>query len=254
MGRQCFDNILMHVAQDGCALCHGPCPLARTIQDGTSRESEVFLHHRDGHRVPVLVRVSPVKDAAGAIVGAVEVFSDNSPRVAALRKIEELQEAALLDPLTQVGNRRYCEITLSDKLAVMNRYRWSFGILFLDLDNFKDVNDRFGHEMGDETLRVVAKTLLTNTRAMDFIGRWGGEEFIGVVVNVDCQRLLQIAERFKMLVTETSLNLRTDIVRVSVSIGATIATPEDTLDSLVRRADVLMYESKAAGRNRVTLG
>ncbi len=254
VGRLCFDNILMHVSPDGCALCQGLCPLARTIQDGRARENEVFLHHRDGHRVPVLVRISPLRDEGGTMAGAVEVFSDNSSKVAALRKIEELQEVALLDPLTQLGNRRYCDITLTDKFAEMGRFGWSFGVLFMDLDNFKSVNDRYGHDIGDETLRIIAKTLLTNTRTMDFIGRWGGEEFLAVILNVDAEKLVQIGERFRMLVAQSSLSLGADRISVTISTGATLASPDDTQDSLMRRADALMYRAKAEGRNRVIIG
>ena len=254
VGRFCFDNILMHVSPDGCALCRGLCPLARTIQDGRARENEVFLHHREGHRVPVLVRISPLRDEDGTMVGAVEVFSDNSSKVAALRKIEELQEVALLDPLTQLGNRRYCEITLADKFAEMARFGWTFGVLFMDLDEFKSVNDRYGHEVGDETLRIIAKTLLANTRTMDFIGRWGGEEFLAVIVNVDEVGLVQIAERFKMLVSQTTIEVEGGAIKVTISTGVTLAGPDDTQDSLMRRADALMYRAKAEGRNRVIIG
>ncbi len=255
VGHLCFDNILKHVSQDGwCTLCQGLCPLARTIQDGRTREKEVFLHHRDGHRVPVLVRISPLLDEGGRVVGAVEVFSDNSSKVAALRKIEELQEVALLDPLTGVGNRRYCEIALADKFAEMGRFGWSFGVLFMDLDNFKSVNDRLGHDVGDAILRIVGKTLLANTRTMDFIGRWGGEEFLAIVANVEGDKLLQIADRFKMLVAQTTLDLPAETVSVTVSVGASLAAPQDTAETLMRRADALMYRAKAEGRGRVRLG
>ena len=77
LGRCCSDNILMHVDHAGLQLCKGHCPAARTIADGSFQEDEVFLHHKQGHRVPVRVRTSPVRDEAGGIIGAVEIFNDN---------------------------------------------------------------------------------------------------------------------------------------------------------------------------------
>jgi diguanylate cyclase (GGDEF)-like protein/PAS domain S-box-containing protein len=254
MGRQCHENILMHMDGSGCLLCHGECPLVRTIEGGVIHESEVFLHHKKGHRIPVWVRVSPIKDRAGEIVGAVEVFNDNSAKVAAIKKIEELEDQALLDPLTGLGNRRYAEITLSDRLSDLSRHGWSFGALFIDVDCFKAINDNHGHEVGDMVLKMVAETLLRNTRANDFIGRWGGEEFLAVVVNVNPEKLTQVAERFRRLVGASSMDWQEHRLKVTISVGATMAKADDSSKSLVMRADALMYESKAGGRNRVTIG
>lgn len=254
LGRQCHENILMHMDDAGCLLCHGDCPLVRTIKDGVVHETEVYLHHKKGHRIPVWIRASPIRDRVGKIVGAVEVFNDNSAKVAAIKKIEELEDQALLDTLTGLGNRRYTEITLSDRLSEFSRHGWSFGVLFLDVDLFKAINDNHGHDVGDMVLKMVAETLLRNTRANDFIGRWGGEEFLAVVVNVTPEKLAQVAERFRRLVGASSLDWQEHRLKVTVSVGATMAMKGDSCKSLVKRADALMYKSKNTGRNCVTVG
>ncbi|MBZ5555111.1 MAG: GGDEF domain-containing protein [Acidobacteriia bacterium] len=253
VGGRCADNMLRHVDDAGNLLCLAGCPLAKTIQDGEVREAEIYLHHKMGHRIPVQVRVTPLRDEDGKIVGAIEVFSENSSRVSANQRILELEKVAFLDPLTGVGNRRYTEMILEGRLNELHRYGWPFAVLFFDIDNFKQVNDTHGHDVGDQVLKVVSRTLLANLRSFDFIGRWGGEEFFGIVVNVDEEQLLQIANKFRFLVEHSSIPIGKKTLRVTVSIGATLARREDTLVTLVKRADELLYKSKTAGRNRISI-
>ncbi|HUK13157.1 MAG TPA: diguanylate cyclase [Thermoanaerobaculaceae bacterium] len=254
VGSFCHDNILRHVDACGTQLCMVACPLAFTIADGRTRDTEVYLHHRDGHRVPVRVRVAPVTDAAGAITGAVEVFSENAETMAALERIEELQRIAYLDPLTRLANRRYAVIHLEAKIHELRRFDWPFGVIFVDIDEFKAINDRWGHERGDLVLKMVAKTLERSVRSFDLVGRWGGDEFIAAVTNVNEHDLSALGERFRILVEASGLESAGDVIRATVSLGLTLARPSDDPDSLVRRADGLMLASKLAGRNRTTLG
>ncbi len=253
VGHCCTDNILKHVDDSGTELCCGQCPLAISVRGGEAHESEIYLHHKAGHRVPVRVRVTPIRDAEGSVVGAVEIFSENFSKVTAAQRIQELEKVAFLDPLTGVGNRRYTEMILDGRLNELQRYGWSFAVLFLDIDKFKQVNDTYGHDVGDQVLRVVARTLLMNLRSFDFIGRWGGEEFLGIVVNVGEPQLYQIANKFRFLVEHSSLPVGKEMLQVTVSIGATLAQRDDTLASLVKRADELLYKSKTGGRNRISI-
>jgi len=104
VGIHCFENLLMHANQEGCALCL-KCPIASTIVDGKRREAEMYLRHKLGHRVPVFIRVAPVVDSAGLIVGAVEVFSDRTAKTNIDRRVGELESFAFRDALTGVRNR-----------------------------------------------------------------------------------------------------------------------------------------------------
>jgi diguanylate cyclase (GGDEF)-like protein/PAS domain S-box-containing protein len=252
VGSSCVENMLRHVDDFGNLLCHVGCPLGKTIQDGEVREADIYLHHKMGHRIPVQVRVTPLRDAEGKIVGAIEVFSENSSKVNANHRISELEKVAFLDPLTGVGNRRYTEMVLEERLNELQRYGWPFAVLFFDIDNFKQVNDTYGHDAGDRVLKVVSRTLLTNLRSFDFIGRWGGEEFFGIVVNVGKDQLFAIANKFRFLVEHSSIPVGKEMLQVTVSIGATLARREDTVVNLVKRADELLYKSKTRGRNRIT--
>ncbi len=228
--------------------------MAQTISDGVPREAEVFLHHREGHRVPVLVRVSPLKDTTGAIIGAVELFSDNSARKAIAEHVKELEEFALLDLLTRLANRRYLQMALVTRLQELKQNGWNFGVIFLDIDDFKQVNDIYGHQVGDRILVMVANTLILNSRAFDVFGRWGGEEFVGLMRNVDENTLDEQAERLRLLVEGSYQYTSQGPIHVTVSIGATLARVEDNWERVIERAERLMIVSKHAGTNRVTTG
>lgn len=254
VGTHCYNQLLNHIDADGTCLCHGSCPLAQTIGDGCSREAEIYLHHKAGHRVPVLVRVAPIVNPDGVVIGAIEVFSDNSAKMAALNRVQDLEKVAYVDALTGLANRALTEITLRSRTDELFRYGWPFGVLFIDIDQFKLVNDRLGHDAGDEVLRAVANTLRGAARTFDLVGRWGGEEFVAILANTDETKLRVIAERFRALVESSVVNAGGAESVVTVSIGGTLADAADTAETVITRADALMYASKQAGRNRVTLG
>lgn len=247
VGSRCSDNILMHIDQQGVNLCLGACPLAKTIEDGDSREVQVFLHHKRGHRVPVNVRVARVENDDGEIIGAVEIFSDASNLVSIRERLEELECLAMLDPLTGLPNRRYMGHELEVRLDELKRYGWPFGVMFFDIDHFKQVNDQYGHEAGDMVLKMVARNFLHNIRSSDVIGRWGGDEFVGVLRNVDAVSLVTIGERYRMLIKNSVVHKGKDSLKITASVGVTMAREEDTALTVLDRADKKMYAGKKAG-------
>jgi diguanylate cyclase (GGDEF)-like protein/PAS domain S-box-containing protein len=252
VGKSCSDNFLIHVENTGDNLCIGMFPLAATLTDGIKREAEVYLHHRDGHRLPVMVHSTPIKKSDGNIVGAIEMLSDNSQKVAAMQRIQELEVMALIDPLTGLANRRYTEMNLCTKSEELNQYGWPYGVLMIDIDHFKRVNDKYGHDVGDEVLKAVANTLHRNIRSHDLAGRWGGEEFLVIINAANAVRLQNTAEKLRILVEQSAVSNAGEMIQVTVSIGAVLAKME-TAESLVKRADQLLYQSKGNGRNMVSL-
>ena len=253
IGACCANNLLRHIDSDGRELCLDGCPLAATIVDGKSRESSVFLHHKLGHRVPVSIRTTPVRDDYGVIVGAVEIFCDNSNSLLILHEFEKLKQEAYLDALTGVGNRRYGEMILSTRIFDWYTHSIPFGILFLDIDHFKLFNDTYGHKTGDDVLVMVGKSISNLLRKMDVIARWGGEEFVVILPGASNVVVKSVSERIRILI-ENSFIMAGDIkLSVTVSIGGTMSRADDTVESIVSRADEFMYLSKNGGRNRVTM-
>lgn len=253
IGTRCADNLLNHVDVNGKILCTRGCPLSKTMMDGEVREAGVYLQHADGHRLPVLIRVSPLRDDHGTIIGAVETFSDNSSMIAVTQHVRRLEEAVMLDPLTGIGNRRFIEMRLASSLLESQQYQVPFGVLFIDIDHFKRVNDTHGHEAGDLVLKMVAATMSHSIRSSDHIGRWGGEEFIAIILNIGRARLVKVANKLRLLVSRSRLLSAQTSIRVTISIGATLARGDDTAETILRRVDQLLYESKRGGRNRVSL-
>lgn len=254
VGSFCSDATLMHVNQEGCILCNGMCPLAASIADGKLREAEVFLHHRGGYRMPVNVRVAPLRDEQGNIIGGVEVFSDNTPKFTVVKKLEDLQRTAMLDSVTGLANRAFMQSTLEAHFQEFSQIGWRFGILFVDVDHFKAVNDTYGHDTGDAVLKMVAQTLSNAARAYDLVCRWGGEEFVILIANMDRPGFEDVANRFRRMVEQSNITAGDETVRVTASFGATLVESGDTPETIVKRADTLMYQSKSSGRNRVTFG
>jgi diguanylate cyclase (GGDEF)-like protein len=127
-----------------------------------------------------------------------------------------------------------------------------FGVLFMDLDHFKSVNDRFGHPIGDEVIRRVADTLVRNfLRREDFVARYGGEEFVVVVPDSSSHAVRQRAERVRQAIGEIGFSKGKEQFSVTASIGVAVLGPGDTGKSWLERADAALYEAKSSGRNRV---
>jgi len=253
VGRRCQDNFLVHVDERGSSLCLNGCPLSWAMASGQPQEAEVYLQHKDGHRVPVSVRAAPVRDVGGRVVGAVEVFSDNSRFAAMTALNRELQRFSLLDPLTELGNRRFLDQQLQARLDEQDRYGWRVGILFVDIDRFKEINDRNDHLVGDRVLRMVGRTLANGIRSFDVAGRWGGDEFMVLVVNVDEEQLRAVGEKLRRLVENSGRTEGDLTIRVTVSVGGVVGVTGERPEAVIRRADRAMLASKAAGRNRVTV-
>ncbi len=251
VGRFCQDDTLCHVDADGTRLCRNSCPLTACVGDGETHQALVFLRHKEGRHVPVSVRVQPIRSADGSILGAVEIFSDVTAQYADHRRTEDLEKLAFLDQLTQLPNRRYLEKFLQGVLAGRTMEKELCGLLWIDVDRFKSINDHFGHPTGDRALQEVAKTLAAVMRTTDVVGRWGGDEFVAIIRNVGRDGLQVLADRCCLLVAQSSIELPNGRrISMSVSIGGSLATPEDTVETLVECADGVMYRSKGQGGGR----
>lgn len=253
-GTLCKDNVLNHVNSEGTNLCRGDCPLAVALREGAPKEASLFLLHREGHRVPVSISVIPLEDDEGHVTGAAEVFWEASPEEGLRMRLDELEKLALLDPLTKMPNRRCLETEMDVQFQNWERNGTSFGLLFFDMDNFKRFNDTYGHDVGDVILQAVARTLFSSTRPFDTLGRWGGEEFVGIFPNTGLEVLENVAARLCMLVRNTRVRVGDESLCLTVSVGGTVPKPGDTPGRMLRRADGMMYRSKREGRDRVSVG
>jgi diguanylate cyclase (GGDEF)-like protein len=196
------------------------------------------------------VRGQALRDPDGKIVGSVEVFSNQEVSSYAGQRRNVRDDS--LDSVTGLGIRRFGELHLQTLMQAVSEQATTLGVLYADADFFKNVNDTFGHKTGDAVLRMVGQSLVNGLRRGDIPVRWGGEEFLALLPGIDEAGLAAAAERVRMLVENSWIQQGQAQVRVTVSVGATMAVPAESPDDVVDRADRLMYTSKRGGRNRVT--
>ena len=167
---------------------------------------------------------------------------------------ESMREATLVDPLTGCATRGEGMRRFEAELRRAERSKTSLAVLMIDLDHFKSINDRYGHNTGDAVLSAVGETLLGTLRASDIRSRWGGEEFLVVLPESTIERASSAAESLRQRIAATAVREGTHTVRVTTSIGITIARPGETdIPRLLGRADAALYQAKSVGRNRVMI-
>ncbi len=223
------------------------CPTIRAMKDG-QHHSSCRDYQRDGATFHIESTSSLIRDSRGIVTGSVEIIRDISERI---KNEQTIRDMAFHDPLTGLANRRLFEDRLQQTIAKSRRYGMKFGLLFLDLDHFKEVNDTFGHEAGDlvlveagERIRACCK------RDLDTIGRQGGDEFC--IIITDCGGREQLAAIAKRLLEQfvRPFLLADSRLTVTTSIGISMFPDNgQIMKELQIAADRAMYASKQAGRN-----
>jgi len=166
---------------------------------------------------------------------------------------KELQSLAYFDPLTKIYNRRIFETKLSDAMKHSKRYSEPFSLLFIDIDNFKNVNDTMGHDVGDKVLLLVATLLKSSIREVDIIARWGGEEMVIMLSNVDIEHAKILSENLRALLASDRVLFKLLNYNLTASFGVTQFQSSDSIERIIKRADEAMYLSKEGGKNRVSV-
>ena len=164
---------------------------------------------------------------------------------------EEVKSLAIRDGLTGVYNYRYFHEVLTHQLEVSRRYGWPLSLLFLDIDNFKIINDTRGHPEGDLVLKTLAGLLQSRVRHADMICRYGGEEFVVLVPQSSKPQAFHLAERLREQIAASPIALSQGEIHITVSIGVATLEPDMSGEDLVKTADDAMYHAKQSGKNRV---
>lgn len=225
--------------------------LMRQVLAGESVEYETERVRADRTLVEVSMIISPLRVASGAVVGASAIARDATER----NRIEQhLENLATRDALTGLLNRRGFETELARAVAFVHRYEIGAALLMLDVDHFKYVNDRYGHALGDATLRHVSDVLQHRLRATDVVCRLGGDEFALILPGTDPAGAHTVVRALlDELRKDTTIRHGTEVVRITASIGLTAIesgsrlTPEELLD----HADIALYDAKEKGRDRM---
>lgn len=229
---RCFE--ITHGYDKPCWEVHGDmvCPVKK-LQEG---EEPYAFHEYENKGFHVLVAERLEEDLF------MELYLDSY----ITDLISELRFLADTDSLTGFYNRRKIEEVLAREIERSHRYGNPLSILFIDVDNFKELNDTYGHKAGDEVLRKIAKIIDRELRRTDYVGRFGGEEFLIVLPETTAERAFRVAERIRDRIEQTDFG----VDKVTVSIGVTELKKDEDASTLFNRVDRAMYLAKERGKNR----
>ncbi len=255
IGRKCYEIL---EARD--AVCPG-CVVSKTFDsaDPCAKDKHVALY--DGTSVWMEIYTYPILDENVKVSHVIEYTRDITERRKSedekRRLIEKLEYLSRTDGLTGLINRRALTDSLSYEIDRAKRYGSELSLILCDIDNFKDINDTYGHDSGDRALQTLSATLKSILRKPDIAGRYGGDEFMIVLPETSISGAENLAEKLLFAMRETELRFHDGtVIRLSMSIGVAnlVGDREDeNIDSLVKRADHAMYLSKHAGRNRISV-
>ena len=253
LGRACFEDPVLFVDFGGVNICRDKCPVAMTLKDGAPRTLDLYLQHKQGFRMPATLNIIPVLKDDGEIIGAVETFTSTSPKVTLPLNLPELEKMGLVETETGIPAKQYLEMTLNTRLEEFQKYGLPFGLIYVDIDNYGKILEKYGRFNASKIVRTVARTLHKNIRFFDIAGRWGTEEFLVVLLNIDDNRLDIVANKLRLLIAESYITTETGMLNATVSMGASLVLRYDTVESLIKRGEQLMMHSKWLGKNRVSM-
>ena len=224
--------------------------IVQSFDDGReSADLELLMHRKGGDDFPVQLFLSPIRDGAGKTAGTIGYHVDISGRKQLEKRLEQL---ATIDELTSAYNRRHLLQHGPIEIERARRFKRALSFLFIDLDHFKAVNDRFGHGFGDLVLSTVAQTCRDLLRPADMFVRYGGEEFVVVMPETSQEQAALVASRLASRVRETVYSSEPPFQGLTISIGVTtLRDSDETLENILERADKAVYRAKELGRDRV---
>lgn len=237
---KCSDSLVVHLDERGNDICTNSCPLTEVIKDKKTKSATVYLHHKNGHQIPVKVKYRPIINDEGIVTGIVENFS----------VINDNREESL--------NSKMCQISLYDKDYISAELKQIFknksvikncGVIRFDVDNLSYINIQYGEKVGTKILKIISENIFTNSSSTDIYGRWYDDELLGIIHNVDQKTLYKHAEKIRVAVENSFLNVKGEKVSVTLSVGGTIMRKSDYMLTMMERISKLLYNSRESGGN-----
>jgi diguanylate cyclase (GGDEF)-like protein/PAS domain S-box-containing protein len=218
------------------------------VLNGLNNEQEIGVDNSDGSKTTYLEIKSPIfsSNDSKEIIGLLGISTD----ISKIKQLEvELIQSSNTDPLTHLHNRKSYNEQIKKSLGLYNRYETPFTMIIYDVDDFKHINDKYGHKVGDNVLINLSKFITSMIRENDYHFRIGGEEFVLILSNTTIDNGKTIAEKICKSVSENEKILEVD--KVTISMGIAEVIENDTEDSLFKRVDELLYKAKRGGKNKV---
>ncbi|MFA7348464.1 MAG: diguanylate cyclase [Desulfurivibrionaceae bacterium] len=243
--RSCLADLVLDGAYDSFPRFYEAFATSTFLHDGV--RSEGWFDNVGGERRYLVFDAVPIYNRAKELVAVIETLQDIGER----KKLEEeLGRLATTDALTGLCNRHRCNELLQQEVARARRYHTPLSLIMFDLDYFKNINDTYGHAVGDQVLQAVADVIRKNVRTTDWVGRWGGEEFMVLCPEATEKDAVSTAEKLRALVESHTFET---VKTITLSCGVTRFKAPDSVDAFVRRADDGLYRAKDKGRNIVEI-
>ncbi|MDN7137207.1 diguanylate cyclase [Pseudidiomarina sp. 1ASP75-14] len=244
---RCSHDVIHHSHADGSAYPKSECPIHQMLHDGVAPEPwrDYFWSYSD-KPVPVEVSATPMRYNSDPVFGGVFIFRDISEQ---LELEQQLHKAASHDQLTGTYNRRFGDHVLGKEYARVEREESQVAVILADIDHFKDINDTFGHLVGDQILKQFTEVLQSRLRAMDSLIRWGGEEFLIVLPDTDLKGAQTLAEDLCQAIENH--HFEADVDRLTASFGVSLLRAAGSIEASIKQADQALYAAKQSGRNCV---
>lgn len=253
--------ILIAIGVSLCTLLYGSFRLTRVFRTSLKEIKTAFEKNHSGsfQKITLSNHSDEFASIVNAFNGMNKKLSETTVSLEVMKKVIEdktrvLEELSNTDPLTKVANRRALFERGNMELSRENRYHNNLSLILIDCDYFKNVNDKYGHQVGDELLKHICNVCIKEIRSVDFLGRYGGEEFIIILPDCDLKGSIEIAKRIQHSLSENNLIVDNKVLKVTLSMGVSMLTDKHkSFEQLIYDADQAMYVAKEKGRNRIEI-
>jgi diguanylate cyclase (GGDEF)-like protein len=251
LGKDCFDAHLGCSFTSGIGVPDHRCPAVVALATGKAQSMQMFMRRSDGRDILIRNTLVPLQNADGETDELVALFTPMTDETYDEGMIRDIYEVATRDAVTCLPGRKYIETCLEEELENYQRTGHAFAVLFADADDFHSINNLYGHEVGDEVLRAFGIALRKYGRRTDRFGRWGGDEFVGIMKLKDKSDIKSAAKRFSKIAERIAVQAGDQTVTFHISAGITVVRDGDNPRSIVDRADQYMYLAKSFFKNQV---
>jgi diguanylate cyclase (GGDEF)-like protein/PAS domain S-box-containing protein len=236
VGRPCAGRTLLQCNQSTCESCGSECPVGAAFQGAHPSQTEGYLHHKQGHRVPVHVWAVPVRDAHGSVIGVLQSFEDHVQPEDGEQREDSLKSSGCVDEITGIANHAIMQSHLRETLGTFAELQVPFGVLHLRLKGFDVFRANFGAEAATCMLRMVAHTLELAVWRTDHVGRWTDDQFLVILNGCSGDSLRAVGDRIGRMLASDGIEWWGEKRSLAVSIGHAAARPGDTAESMLERA------------------
>ena len=253
LGKRCSEDILKPKSLDGREMCKTNCILTDTLKTGSFVQTEIYITHKNGHKILIALRVAPMFNHIGKIVGVTQIFTDSKDNIELDEKEAESRKTAYFDPITKLPNKSSFEMVLNSTFSGFRRNNWSFGVFLFTVDDFNKLKKNYDLESCNEIMREVSSAIVDNLRPFDTLGIWSELEYAAIVINVDNDKLKLIGERIKILIEKITIPVGKGSIKLTLSIGASLALINDSSEILMSRVKSHLEHGIIKGGNCLTI-